>query len=194
MTAVGPVAPVEGAATGVGLLLAAGLLALAVPLPFLEGFLTSQVQQQVSSQVACPGALAQPPSVRVKGRLLPQVLRKRFPELQLSVPDATLARAVFEWVLAGIDTSWRGTAGTVTAISSAPPPDFFSAARRPASAPPPGPPGRARRGSRVGASPSSSAKCSDNELRTATATGSRASATATWCALSTARPESRLVR
>ncbi|PRY15287.1 beta-galactosidase [Kineococcus rhizosphaerae] len=35
-----------------------------------------------------------------------------------TVPDADLARAVFERVLAGVDTSWRGTSGTVTATSA----------------------------------------------------------------------------
>ncbi|WP_432561065.1 beta-galactosidase [Kineococcus sp. SYSU DK003] len=35
-----------------------------------------------------------------------------------TVPDATLARAVFDRVLAGLDTSWRGTSGTVTATSA----------------------------------------------------------------------------
>ena len=79
-------------ATAAGLLVAAVLLALAVPLPFLEGFLADQVKTRVSSQIACPGTLAQAPAVTVKGgRLLPQVLRKRFSELHLSVPDATLS-------------------------------------------------------------------------------------------------------
>src|SRR3954451_21383183 len=79
-------------ATAAGLLAAVVLLALAVPLPFLEGFLADQVKTRVSSQIACPGTTAAAPVVTVKGgRLLPQVLRKRFGELRLSVPDATLS-------------------------------------------------------------------------------------------------------
>jgi DUF2993 family protein len=79
-------------ATGLGLLLAVSMLALAVPLPVLEGFLAEQVASRVRGQVACPGALTQPAEVTVKGgRLLPQVLRRRFGELQLTVPDATLS-------------------------------------------------------------------------------------------------------
>jgi hypothetical protein len=78
-------------ATAVVLLVAVAMLALAVPLPFLEGFLAAQVTDRVRGQVACPGASTRA-TVAVKGgRLLPQLLRKRFDELQLSVPDATLS-------------------------------------------------------------------------------------------------------
>jgi hypothetical protein len=80
------------AATGLVLVVAAGMLALAVPLPFVEGFLAGQVAARVRGQVACPGSIAQPPSVTVGGgRLLPQVLRRRFAEVSLTVPDATLS-------------------------------------------------------------------------------------------------------
>ena len=78
-------------ATGLVLLVAVAMLALAVPLPLLESYLAGQVAGRVRGQVACPGATAQA-TVAVKGgRLLPQVLRRRFDELQLSVPDATLS-------------------------------------------------------------------------------------------------------
>lgn len=78
-------------AGGVAALLAAGLVVLAVPLPFLEDFLASQVTGRISGQVACPGALAQPVRVTLGGgRLLPQVLRQRLTEIRLTVPDATL--------------------------------------------------------------------------------------------------------
>ena len=80
------------AASGLLLAVAAGMLSLAVPVPFLDGYLSGQVVDRVSSQVACPGALAQPPTVRVAGGpLVPQVLRGTLGELRLSVPDATLS-------------------------------------------------------------------------------------------------------
>ena len=78
-------------AAGLAVLVAAGLMVLAVPLPFLEGFLNRQVTERISSQVACPGVLAQPAQVTLGGgRLLPQVLRQRLSEIRLTVPDATL--------------------------------------------------------------------------------------------------------
>jgi hypothetical protein len=80
------------AASVVVLVVAAGMLAMAVPLPILEGFLSRQVMSRVSDQVACPGALAAPPQVTVGGGpLVPQVLRGNLDELRLSVPDVTLS-------------------------------------------------------------------------------------------------------
>src|SRR4051794_17112962 len=80
------------AASVVVLVVAAGMLAMAVPLPILEGYLARQVMSRVSDQVACPGALATPPTVTVAGGpLLPQVLHGNLEELRLSVPDATLS-------------------------------------------------------------------------------------------------------
>ena len=80
------------AASVVVLIVAVGMLALAVPLPIVEGFLTRQVMSRVSDQVACPGALATPPVVTVAGGpLVPQLLRGNLDELRLSVPDATLS-------------------------------------------------------------------------------------------------------
>jgi len=80
------------AASVVVLIVAVGLLALAVPLPFVEGFLTRQVMSRVSDQVACPGSLATPPAVTVAGGpLVPQLLRGSLEELRLSVPDITLS-------------------------------------------------------------------------------------------------------
>jgi len=78
-------------AGGVAGLLAVALVAVAVPLPFVDGFLSRLVAERISSQVACPGALAEPVQVTLGGgRLVPQVLRKRLSEVRLSVPDATL--------------------------------------------------------------------------------------------------------
>lgn len=72
-------------------LLAALLAVMLLPLPFLDGYLAGLVTERVSSQVACPGSLAQPPKVTVGGgRLVPQLLRRRLSELQLSLPDATI--------------------------------------------------------------------------------------------------------
>ena len=76
---------------GLAVLLAAGLVALAVPLPLLDSFLSRQITERISSQVACPGSLAEPVQVTLGGgRLVPQVLRERLSEVRLSVPDATL--------------------------------------------------------------------------------------------------------
>ena len=84
---------VAWAASGVVLLVAAAMLAFAVPVPGLEGYLKGQVIERVSSQVACPDApLAAPPTVVVGGGpMLPQVVRGTLTELRLSVPDATLS-------------------------------------------------------------------------------------------------------
>ena len=80
------------AASVVVLVVAAGMLAMAVPLPIFEDFLNRQVMSRVSDQVACPGALATPPVVTVAGGpLVPQLLRGNLDELRLSVPDATLS-------------------------------------------------------------------------------------------------------
>ncbi|WP_433381787.1 LmeA family phospholipid-binding protein [Actinoplanes sp. CA-142083] len=74
------------------LVLAAGMLSLAVPLPLVDSYLSNQVIDRVSSQVACPGALAQPPRVTVAGGpLVPQVLHGTLDELRIAVPDATLS-------------------------------------------------------------------------------------------------------
>ncbi|WP_030436857.1 LmeA family phospholipid-binding protein [Actinoplanes subtropicus] len=80
------------AASLVVLIVAAGMLAMAVPLPIFEDFLNRQVVSRVSAQVACPGALTTPPTVTVAGGpLVPQLLRGSLDELRLTVPDATLS-------------------------------------------------------------------------------------------------------
>jgi hypothetical protein len=72
------------------LLLAAGLLVLTVPVPFLEGYLERQVTERVSAQVACPGAA--PPQITVEGgRMVPQLLQKKLTRIRVTVPDATLS-------------------------------------------------------------------------------------------------------
>jgi hypothetical protein len=80
------------AVSAVVLVLAVGMLSLAVPLPGVEGYLSGKVVARVSSQVACPGALPQPPAVTVGGGpLVPQVLHGTLDELRITVPDATLS-------------------------------------------------------------------------------------------------------
>ncbi|WP_433306882.1 LmeA family phospholipid-binding protein [Actinoplanes sp. CA-030573] len=81
------------AATGVTVLVALGMLALAVPVPGLEGFLGDRVRQRVGDQVACPGTLPSRPEVTVggDGPLLPQALRGTLGELRVRVPDVTLS-------------------------------------------------------------------------------------------------------
>src|SRR5690242_2356325 len=80
------------AASALVLVVAAGMLAMAVPLPIVEGFLNRQVMSRVSDQVACPGSLTTPPRVTVAGGpLVPQLLRGNLGELRLTVPDATLS-------------------------------------------------------------------------------------------------------
>jgi hypothetical protein len=72
-------------------LLAVPLAVLFLPVPFLDGYLAGLVTERVVSQVACPGSLAQPPTVTVGGgRMVPQLLRRRMSELRLTVPDVTI--------------------------------------------------------------------------------------------------------
>jgi LmeA-like phospholipid-binding len=80
---------IAGAATALALVVA--LVALAVPVPALDGFLATRVAARVQGQVGCGAAPARSAAVTVAGgRLLPQVLRKRFTELRFSAPDVTL--------------------------------------------------------------------------------------------------------
>ncbi|GAA2634085.1 LmeA family phospholipid-binding protein [Paractinoplanes durhamensis] len=80
------------AATALVLLLALTMLAYAVPLPLLDGYLRQQIVDRVSSQVACPGAAAVATEVTVGGgTLVPQALRQNLSEVKLTVPDATLS-------------------------------------------------------------------------------------------------------
>jgi hypothetical protein len=94
-------------------LLALLLAALTLPLPFLDRYLAGLVAERVSSQIACPGTLAQPPTVTVGGgRLLPQVLRSRVAELRLKVPDVTVGatrHAAFEATLRDVSQPEEGT-------------------------------------------------------------------------------------
>jgi hypothetical protein len=73
-------------------LVAAAVVVLTLPVPGLQGYLAGQVGDRVAAQVACPGVLPKPPVVTVGGgRLLPQVLRGRFSEINISVPDVKLS-------------------------------------------------------------------------------------------------------
>lgn len=93
--------------------LSALLSALMLPLPFLDGYLAGVVAERVSSQVACPGSLAQPPKVTVGGgRLVPQLLRRRLSELRLSLPDVTVGdtrHAALEATLRDVSQPEEGT-------------------------------------------------------------------------------------
>ncbi|MET3424557.1 hypothetical protein BJ973_003769 [Actinoplanes tereljensis] len=83
---------VAAAATGGVLLLAAGMLAYAVPVPILDDIIRDRIVKQVSSQVSCSGAAAAGTEVTVGGGpLVPQALHKRLTEVKLIVPDATLS-------------------------------------------------------------------------------------------------------
>ena len=74
------------------LLVVAATLVSTVPVPGLEGYLAGQVEHRVADQVACPGVLSRPPAVTVGGgRLVPQVLRGRYAEIGIAVPDVTLS-------------------------------------------------------------------------------------------------------
>lgn len=76
----------------VALLAVAAVLLLTVPVPGLEGYLAGQVEHRVADQVACPGVLSRPPAITVGGgRLVPQVLHGRYPEIGIKVPDVTLS-------------------------------------------------------------------------------------------------------
>ncbi|MFI6078454.1 LmeA family phospholipid-binding protein [Actinoplanes sp. NPDC051343] len=70
----------------------AAVVLLTLPVPGLQGYLVGQVSDKVAAQMACPGVLPAPPSVHVGGgRLVPQVLRGRFSEITVAVPDVTLS-------------------------------------------------------------------------------------------------------
>ncbi|MEJ3749003.1 DUF2993 domain-containing protein [Actinomycetes bacterium KLBMP 9797] len=98
---------------GLAMLLSAALAILFLPVPFLDGFLAGLVAERVSSQVACPGSLAQPPKVTVGGgRLVPQVLRQRISELRLSVPGVSIGgaqNATFDATLRDVSQPAEGT-------------------------------------------------------------------------------------
>jgi LmeA-like phospholipid-binding len=100
-------------AFGLGPLLVAPLAVLFLPLPFLDRYLAGLVTERVSSQVACPGSLAKPPQVTLKGgRLLPQLLRKRMSELRLTAPDVTIGdirHAAFDATLRDVSQPAPGT-------------------------------------------------------------------------------------
>jgi hypothetical protein len=94
-------------------LLAVLLALLLLPVPFLDGYLAGLVAERVSSQVACPGSLAQPPKVTVGGgRLVPQLLSSKLSELSLSLPDVTIGdtrHAAFEATLRDVSQPEEGT-------------------------------------------------------------------------------------
>jgi hypothetical protein len=86
-------------------MVAAGLAALTVPVPGLEGYLDRLAIERVRTQVACPGVLPRPPTVAVRGRLASQLLRGKLSNVRISVPDATLngvPHAAFESTLRGV--------------------------------------------------------------------------------------------
>jgi hypothetical protein len=94
-------------------LLAVLLALVLLPVPFLDRYLAGLVAERVSSQVACPGTLAQPPKVTVGGgRLVPQLLRSKLSELRLSLPDVTIGdtrHAGFEATLRDVSQPEEGT-------------------------------------------------------------------------------------
>jgi LmeA-like phospholipid-binding len=99
-------------AFGLVALLGAGLVALALPLPFLESYLAGQVAERVSSEVACPGSPAKPKVTVAGGRLVPQLLRGRMSELRLAVPDATVGdirHAALDATLRDVSQPYPGT-------------------------------------------------------------------------------------
>ncbi|HEY0530459.1 MAG TPA: DUF2993 domain-containing protein [Actinoplanes sp.] len=88
----GPRRWVFWSAGGLAFLAVAAVVVLTLPVPGLQGYLAGQVSGQVADQVACPGVLPRPPSVTVGGgRLVPQVLRGRFSEIRVAVPDVKLS-------------------------------------------------------------------------------------------------------
>lgn len=73
-------------------LLALGLASLVVPAPFVNSLLSGYLRDQVAGEVSCPGAATVPPEVTVRGgALLPQLLRRRLSEIELTLPDLTVS-------------------------------------------------------------------------------------------------------
>lgn len=81
-----------GTASGVAVVVALAMIAYAVPVPVLDGYVRDKIVDQVSGQVSCPGAAAVRTEVTVGGgALVPQALHRRLDEVRLTVPDATLS-------------------------------------------------------------------------------------------------------
>lgn len=82
---------VAWSAGGVGLIVGLGMIAYALPVPVLDGFVRDRIVERVSSQVSCPGRAGVRAEVTLGGGpLVPQAVRQRLSEVRLTVPDATL--------------------------------------------------------------------------------------------------------
>lgn len=90
---------IRWSAYGLAALLVLGLALTSVPVPYLNSLLAGYLSDRIASQTACPGATAKPPTVTVKGgALLPQLMRRRLSEIELSIPELSAngaKRAVF---------------------------------------------------------------------------------------------------
>lgn len=76
---------------GVTLVVAAAMTIAFLPLPYVDGYLAGRVIDQISAKFACPGSTGASPQVVLGGgRLVPQLLRRRLSEVEVSVADTTL--------------------------------------------------------------------------------------------------------
>jgi hypothetical protein len=87
-------------------ILLAAATVLAVPVPFLDSYLTRMVAAKIAERTACPGSTAPAPRVTLGGgRILPQLLNRRLSEIRLTTSDTTIggvAHADFEATLRGV--------------------------------------------------------------------------------------------
>jgi hypothetical protein len=99
-------------AGGAAVLFGAALL-LVVPAPALDSPLTGLITSQISSEVACPGSLTSPPKITIRGgRIVPQLLRGTFSEIELQLPDLAVSgvkHAAFSATLRDVSQPKPGT-------------------------------------------------------------------------------------
>lgn len=65
---------------------------VSTPVPFLDNYLTGRVTEKIAGRMMCQGTTTAPPRITLGGgRVLTQLLNGRLSEIQLSLPDTTVA-------------------------------------------------------------------------------------------------------
>ncbi|MDQ1286499.1 MAG: hypothetical protein QG622_64 [Actinomycetota bacterium] len=83
-----------------------------LPLPFVDTYLDKKITAMIASELTCAADAAVTPTITLKGgRLLPQLMRQRLSEIQLSVPGMAIGgvkNATFTANLRGVSRSAPG--------------------------------------------------------------------------------------